>query len=184
MPGLTELAAVVCRIGITTFGSGTTTVILLSREMTERKWLLQRQCDSFYALARVVPGTNVLAFVASSAHAVRGWVGAAAAVVALSVPASFVVVALTLAYERWHNHPAGGAVIGAAMASIAGIILGAAWLLSRPRFVRGDRIRAFLLVAGAAALSQWISPLMVIGAAAVAGYFWPDRSAPAADSPN
>lgn len=174
-PSLGTIARLFFRIGNSTFGSGAATVVFLSEEMHRRQWLARWQLDLFYAVARVVPGTNVLAFVAASAHAVRGWPGAIAAVLALSVPASGIVVLLTLLYERWHNHPIGGAAVGAAMASIVGIIAGAAWLLSWPRFVPGDRWRTAVLVAGAAILSLWISPLPVIAIGAVAGYFWPER---------
>src|SRR5688500_6405026 len=128
-PSLRALAALYFRVGNQTFGSGSTTVVLLSRELAERKWLLPLQCDLLFALARVVPGTNVLAFSAATAHAVRGWRGATAALLAYTVPASLLVVLLTLVYQRWHSHPLGGAAILAAMSAIVGIVAGGAWLL-------------------------------------------------------
>ena len=175
-PSLVSLADLYFRIGTKTFGSGSTTVVLLSREITARNWLAQWQTDLFYALARVAPGTNVLAFVATSAHAMRGWAGAITAILSLSIPASIVVVLLTLAYQRWNEHPAGGAFISAAMASIVGIVAGAAWLLSWPRFVRGMRVRTFALVIGAAALSFFLPPLPILAIGAIAGWLWPERS--------
>jgi chromate transporter len=174
-PSLATIAALFFRIGNKTFGSGAATVVLLSRDIEGRGWLPRWQLDLFYAVARIVPGTNVLAFIAACAHAVRGWPGAIAAVLALSVPASGVVVLLTLAYQRWHDHPVGGAAVGAAMASIVGIIAGAAWMLAWPRFLPGERIRTAALVIGAAVLSIWISPLPVIALGAIAGFFWPER---------
>jgi chromate transporter len=161
------------RIGNSTFGSGNTTMILLGREMVERKWLQQWQFDLFYTIARVVPGTNVLAFVASSAHAVRGWLGAVAAVLALCVPASGVIVLLTLAYQRWHDHPVGSAVVTSAMSAIVGIIIGAAWLMAWPTYRSGDRLRTIALVLGGLILSFWLAPLTILLLAAVAGWFWP-----------
>jgi chromate transporter len=175
-PSLATIAGLFFRVGNKTFGSGAATVVLLSREIEERRWLPRWQLDLFYAVARVVPGTNVLAFIAASAHAVRGWPGAIAAVLALSVPASAIVVLLTLIYERWHEHPVGGAAVGAAMAAIVGIIMGAAWLLAFPRFLPGERLRTAVLVAGAAILSLWLSPLQVLALGAIAGFFWPERS--------
>lgn len=174
-PSLASLAGVYFRIGNQTFGSGSTTIILLTREFIERGWLSQMQCDFFFALARVVPGTNVLAFVSGSAYAMRSWRGALAAVFAYTVPASLIVIALTLLYQRWHAHPVGGAAIGAAMAAIVGIIVGAAWLLVAPRLRSGDVLRTITLVLAAIVLSFRISPLAIIGLAAVAGYFWPER---------
>ena len=169
------MAGLFFRIGNKTFGSGAAAVALLSREMDERRWLEQWQSDAIYALSRVVPGTNVLAFVAATAHAVRGWPGAVAALLALSVPASCVVVALTLAYERWHAHPVGNAMIGAAMAAIVGIVAGAAWLLAVRQYQPGARVRTCVLVFGAALLSFYLSPLTVLALGAAAGYLWPER---------
>lgn len=174
-PSLAAIASLFFRVGNKTFGSGAATVVLLSREMAERQWLERWQSDLFFALARVVPGTNVMAFVAASAHALRGWIGMAVAISALSIPASAIVVLLTLAYERWYEHPVGGAIIGGAMAAIVGIIIGAAWILAAPRFIPGERVRTAALVGGAALLSMWLAPLTIIAMAAVAGYFWPEH---------
>ena len=142
--------------------------------MDERKWLERWQSDAIYTLSRVVPGTNVLAFVAAAAHALRGWTGAIAATLALSIPASCVVVALTLVYQRWHSHPFGAAAIGAAMAAIVGIVAGAGWLMAASRFKPGARVRTCLFVLAAALLSFYLSPLAVMALGAAAGWLWPE----------
>ena len=174
-PSIAQIAGLFFRIGNQTFGSGAAAVALLSREMDERKWLERWESDATYTLSRVVPGTNVLAFVAAAAHAVRGWPGAIAAMLALSIPASCVVVALTLVYERWHSHPFGNAAIGAAMAAIVGIVSGAAWLMAVSRFRPGARVRTCVFVVAAALLSFYLSPLSVVALGAVAAYLWPER---------
>lgn len=143
--------------------------------MNRQGWLERSQTDLYFTLARIVPGTNVLAFVASTAAAVRGWAGALTALAALSVPASVAVVLLTLLYQRWHTHAVGGAFISAAMSAIVGIVLSAGLLLALPRFVRGARVRTLALVFGAAALSVWLSPLVILLLLAAVGYLWPDR---------
>jgi chromate transporter len=174
-PSLRTLAALYFRIGNQTFGSGSTTVVLLTGAMTERGWLQRFQCDSFFALARVVPGTNVLAFASATAHAVRGWPGAITAILAYTVPASAVVIVLTLAYQRWNGHPVGGGAITAAMSSIVGIISGGAWLLAAPHLRSQERLRAAALVLGAVVLSLWLAPLTIMAIGAAVGFFWPER---------
>ena len=174
-PSLSALAALYCRIGNQTFGSGNTTSVLLTREITERGWLPQFQCDLLFALARVVPGTNVLAFSAAVAHAIRGWRGAVAAMLAYTVPASAFVIGLTLAYQKWHAHPVGGEAILCAMSALVGIVTGGAWLLILPRIRACEWIRTLVLVTGAVLLSRWLSPLTIMAIAAAAGYFWPER---------
>lgn len=173
-PSIRALAALYFRIGNQTFGSGSTTVAILSRELTERKWLLPIQSDALFTLSRVVPGTNVLAFSAATAHAMRGWRGAIAALAAYTIPASVLVVCLTLVYLKWHTQALGGAAILAAMSAIVGIIAGGAWLLIASRIRSRHWLRTFVLVAGAAILSRWLAPLTIMAIAAVVGYFWPE----------
>jgi chromate transporter len=175
-PSLGALAALFFRVGNKTFGSGNTTMVLLGREMIERHWLDSWQFDLYYTLARVVPGTNVLAFVASAAYAVRGWAGTLAAMAALSIPASGVIILLTLGYQRWHDHLIGGAFITAAMSAIVGIIAGASWLMAWPQFRHGNRVRTAALVLGGLALSFWLAPLTVLLLAAAVGWFWGDTT--------
>ena len=162
------------KIGNGTFGSGTMMVSLLADEMRDCGWLEQARIDLYFTLSRVVPGTNVMAFVASTAHAVRGWRGVALALIATSVPASAVTVALTLAYQRWNTTPLGSAFLGGAMSAIVGVILAAAWRIALPGFVSGTRVRTAALAIGAAALSFWVSPLLILALAAALGAIWPE----------
>jgi Chromate transporter len=62
-PPLRSLAAVFLRHGNMTFGAGSATIATLHREIiTKRGWVTQRQSDLTYALSRLTPGTNLLAF--------------------------------------------------------------------------------------------------------------------------
>lgn len=180
-PSLRELAWLFFRIGNTTFGSGSTIIVLLKREVTEREWIPEWHADLLFALARVVPGTNVLAFVAATAHAVRGWTGAVLSLLALSIPASFGMVALTLAYQHWNGTPRGGAFITGAMCSIVGVIIAASWLLAAPKVKRGTAVRTLTLVLGGAALTPFLQPLAILLIAAALGAVWPtpDEQEPA-----
>ena len=149
-------------------------MVLLSREMNHRGWLERWQTDLYYTLARIVPGTNVIAFVAAAGYAVRGWRGCLAAILALSLPASAIVVLLTLAYQHARDTAFGGAFINACMAAIVGIIVAAGTLLATPRFRSGERVRTSFLVGLAVVLSFWIPPLTVMVLTAVIGFFWPE----------
>lgn len=177
-PSLLRLSWLFFRVGNQTWGSGGTTVVLLSREMDETRWLDRKRSEFYYALARVVPGTNVLAFVAGVSHAIHGWAGVAAALLAYTIPASLVIVLLTMAYQRWQEHPVGGEFILSSMSAIAGIIVAGAVLLLRTRFGPPERVRTLTLVLGALLLSQFVAPLMVLAMAGVVGWFWPDTDGP------
>ena len=171
-PRLGDFLYAFLRIGNSTFGSGTMMVTLLAEEMRDRHWLEQARIDLFFTLSRVLPGTNVMAFVASTAHAVRGWPGVALALTATSVPASAVMLILTLAYQRWNTTPLGSAFLGGAMSAVVGVILAAAWLISLPGFASGARVRTAVLAIGGAALSFWLSPLVILAIAAALGAVW------------
>ncbi len=153
-------------------------MVLLRREVTERGWVPDHHADLLFALSRVVPGTNVLAFVVAIAHAVRGWAGAVAALLALSIPASFIMVGLTLAYQHWNGTRVGGAFLTAAMCSIVGVIIAASWQLAAPRVKRGTAVRTLILVVGGAALTPFLQPLSILVIAAAVGIAWPGQEAP------
>src|SRR5437763_16316125 len=94
-PRLSHLAGVFFRIGNTTVGGGEPTVAALQKELVRRGWLSPEQFGLSYALARLTPGTNMLAFCAAAGWYVLGLAGSAAGVVAVTVPSSVLVVWLT-----------------------------------------------------------------------------------------
>lgn len=172
-PPLSTIGAIILRTGLATFGSGNTTTALIGRELGRRGWLSSESFDLFFTVARAAPGTNLMAFVSAVGWHLRGWSGTAVALAALSIPASIVVVLLTLGYHAWHEHPAGRHAINAAMAAIVGIMAASSWLIVQPKW-RGGIRTATLAIFGLAA-SAYLSPLVIMAAAAVAGYFWQER---------
>lgn len=105
----------------------------------------------------------------------RGWLGGIVALFSLSAPAACIVVLLTLAYQRWSGTPLGHSVVTATAASIVGIIVGAAWLLAKPRVAKREYLRTAVLVLGALILSFWMPPLQIMAIGALLGYCWPER---------
>jgi chromate transporter len=172
-PPLGRLAWIVARTGVGTFGSGNTTSVVLARELEERNWFGPAQFDLCFTIARAVPGTNLFAYIAAVGWSLRGWPGAIVAVAALSIPASAVVVLLTLAYQAWHTHPLGKSAIEAAMACIVGVMAAGAWWLVKPR---ARSVRTAILVLGGLILSRYLSPVLVMALAALAGYLWQEQS--------
>lgn len=178
-PRLGEIGWLFLRIGNTTFGGGDPTMAALHREMVERRgWITNEQFGLCYSLARVTPGTNVLAFCAASAWLAGRWGGSILAVLAACVPSAVLSVVLVRSYEAW---PASATVQGAAggmIAAVAGMMLASALLLFRGQVTHGGVPRALLLTAGSAVLVGWLdwSPVPVLGIAAAAGALWKERS--------
>ena len=73
------------RVGNSTFGGGEPTMAVFQRELVGRRgWLSPEQYGLAYGLARVTPGTNVLAFCAAAGWQLLKWPGALAVVLGLA----------------------------------------------------------------------------------------------------
>jgi chromate transporter len=173
-PSLASLTALYLKIGNTTFGGGDPTVALLQRELTGRGWITREDFALAYSLARITPGTNVLAFCAATGARVLGLFGSIAAVLAVTVPSAILVVLLTHGFETWRTHPKALAAMGGTVAAVAGMVWASVWLLIKPFL----GMRA-ILFAGTAFLAAWkfhVTPVPIILVAALAGYLWPSQA--------
>jgi chromate transporter len=178
---LARLAGIYLRVGNLTFGGGDPTIVALQRELSHRYgWLSNEQFALSFALARVTPGTNLLAFCAGAAWLLLGWAGAIVAVIVATIPSAALVVWLTIAFESAQHPVAAGAVRGAT-AAVVGMMAAAVWILLKPHFRQARAaVRAVTIFAGAMLLF-WefqLSPLQLIAISAVVGWFWrePDVS--------
>jgi chromate transporter len=174
-PPLGQLSLLFFRLVNFTFGGGDPTMAALERELVaRRRWLSAEKYGLSYGLARVTPGTNVLAFSAAVAWFMRGWRGAAAAVIAGTIPCTILVVWLTYGYQAVKDNPFALGAIAGMLASAVGLMFAAAWNLVRPQVKRKTWLRALALAGGAAVLTGGlnVAPIQVIGAAALVGFFW------------
>jgi chromate transporter len=172
-PSLAALTTLYLKVGNTTFGGGDPTMALLQRELIFRQWITQEDFALAYSLARVTPGTNVLAFCAATGARVLGLAGAFAAVLAVTLPSAILAVLLTRGFEAWRDHPWAMAALGGTVAAVSGMMWASVWSLVKPYL--GWRA---LLFTGGAFLAAWkfhVTPVPVILTAALAGYFWVDR---------
>lgn len=133
-----------------------------------RAKLGENEFELAYAVARIAPGTNVLAFCAAMGWRLRGWYGALIAVGALSIPAAIISTFLTLTFQRWPRPFAG------AMAAVVGVILAGGYSLLQPYVRRNSWWRTTAIFVIAVVLSQFLSPLLVLIIAGIIGLFWPE----------
>jgi chromate transporter len=172
---LRTLAALFFRIGNTTFGGGDAITAALQREfITRRGWLTFDQYVLAQSLAKVTPGSGILAFAAATAWMLRGWPGALAAVLAVSVPSSIIVVLLTWGFTAMSANPMAVSTLATILASAVGLMWAAAWLIAKPQMGRRTWLRTSLMVAGAVvALDRWsITPIQILAVAALVGAVW------------
>lgn len=173
---LRKLTGVFLRIGNTTFGGGLPTIAALQRELVEQKrWLSMEDYALAFSLARITPGTNVIAFCAAAGARIMGLRGALAATLAETAPSAVLAVLMTQGYETWRGNAWVMAGVAGTIAAVAGMMWASVWYIVRP-YVGG--IRSALrgaLIALSAFFAFWklgLGPVTVIGLAAVVGLVW------------
>jgi chromate transporter len=184
-PSLAQLTGVFFKVGNTTFGGGPPTMAALQRIFVDRfHWLTNEEYGLAYALARLTPGTNVMAFCAATGWQILGWAGAFAGTLAVTLPSAVVAVIITVGYETWRSNALALAAINGIVAGVAGMMLATVYLLVRP-YTAGWRGPGFqrtlraIVISGGAFLLLWKfkwSPLQIIAIVAVVGLLWQDSA--------
>jgi chromate transporter len=171
-PTLRALAAVFARYGNSTFGGGTATIVEIERHIIdERAWLSRDESHLAFAICRLTPGTNLLAYCVGVGWRMRGLLGAIVALTTASLPCAAIAVALTHFFSTWTAHRLTTGALRAALAAAIGIMVGTARLMVRPYVARREyaRTAAFATTALFLALSGTLTPFRVLAAAAVLG---------------
>jgi len=173
-PSVGSIARVFARLGSTVFGGGTATIAILEEEIVERQhWLDRRETHLAFAVSRLTPGTNMLAFCTGVGWLMRRSVGAVVALVSVSVPCSVLAAALTAFYASWTQHALAQFALRGALASAVAIMVSSCWTLVRPLLRSPYRGRVVLLFIGAFALAiRGVAPLRVLALSAVLGALW------------
>lgn len=190
-PTLAQLTGVFFKVGNTTFGGGPPTMAALQRQFVDRYgWLSPEEYGLSFALARVTPGTNIVAFCAATGWQIAGWAGAIMGTLAPTLPSAVIAVMITVGYETWRTNPWALALINGAVSGVAGMMLATVYSLVKPYTagLRGPGLRRTLrafAISGGAFLLLWKwhrSPLEIIAIAALVGLLWSDPADAAASS--
>lgn len=183
-PTLAAIAGVFARHANTTFGGGSATIAVLKQQVVVRRgWIDEAEFDLSYALSRLTPGTNLLAFCTAAGWTARRWRGALVALVASSIPCSVLAVVMTVFYERLHASALFQAALRGALASAVAIMVATAWVFAEPH-VKAAPWKAVVVAPCAMALSLGVhlSPIQILLLAAAAGIAWP-AGKPRAEQP-
>jgi chromate transporter len=175
-PSLSRIADAFARYGNFTLGGGSATVAVLHREVLEkRKWISNDDFTLCFALARLTPGTNLLAFCTGVGWLLRRLAGAIAALLAASIPCALIVIALTALFDRWQDNSIAQAAIHGAVAAAVAITAKTSWTIAKPHYKSGNRLRVILIGAAAFGLSVGLGvpAIQVLLLAGVVGTFLP-----------
>ena len=183
-PRLDQLGGLVFRAGNFTLGGGTPATAVLQRELIHtRHWFDDADFALCYALARVTPGTNLLAFYTAIGWRLRGWRGATVALLAGAVPCCLLVALITAGFDRISRNQWVAAGIEGALAASVGILLAGFWLLVhpylKPQPLKPWRwLRSVAVVAASILLTLYagLSPVTVLLLAALSGLIGRERA--------
>jgi chromate transporter len=165
-PSLTEIADVFARYGNFTLGGGSaTSAVIHGQIVTRRHWVNDQQFTLCFALGRLTPGTNVLAFCTGIGWVLRGLPGALVALLAASI--------LTALFREWQGNAIAQAAIHGAVAAAVAITAKTSWTIAGPVYRSGARLRVVLI--GAAAFGLYVvlgvpAIYVLLGAALVGGF--------------
>jgi chromate transporter len=175
-PTLRKLTGVFLRIGNTTFGGGLPTIVALQRELVEQRgWLSLEDYALAFSLARVTPGTNVIAFCAAAGARIMGLRGALAGALSETVPSAGLAVLMTQGYETWRTNAWVMAAVAGTIAAVAGMMWASIWYIVKPYFNDRNSIFRGLVITLGALSAVWklgFGPLSVIGLAVIVGLLW------------
>ena len=174
-PTLAEIASVFGRYANTTFGGGSATIAVLKEQVVEkRSWLREPEFELNYALSRLTPGTNLLAFCTAAGWTRRRWLGAFVALLASSLPCSLLVVLVTLFYGELQGSTWFQAALTGALAAAVAIMGATAWVFAEPH-VKAAPWKAAIVVPGTVglALGLELTPVKILLLAALVGVLWP-----------
>jgi chromate transporter len=154
-PSLTEIADVFGRYGNFTLGGGSaTSAVIHGQIVTRRHWVTDQQFALCYALGRLTPGTNVLAFCTGIGWLLRGLPGALVALLAASIPCTLIVIVITALFREWQGNAIAQAAIHGAVAAAVAITAKTSWTIAGPVYRSGARLRVVLI--GAVAFGLYV----------------------------
>jgi chromate transporter len=178
-PSLHQIAGVFARYANFTLGGGSATIAVIHAEIIgKRRWVSEEQFGLAFALCRLTPGTNLLAFCVGIGWILRRWFGAVVALLAASTPCTLIVVALTILFSRWQDNAYAQAAIRGAVAAAVAITVKTVWTIAHPHYRPGNRMRVISIGGTAFALHVFggIPPVDVLLIATVIGFLLPEPS--------
>lgn len=127
-----------------------------------------------FAVSRLTPGTNLLAYCTAVGLTTRGPAGALMALIAASVPSSVMCVIATIVYERLAASPALSMLVLIGMTVAVLLLCSSAWHLAKPLLLDATtRKRAVVIAVVAAAMTlAGLSPIVVLLGAGALGAMW------------
>lgn len=162
-----------------TFGGGSVTVVVMERDIVEsRAWMSKESFRTIYGLARLTPGTTILALITGLGWRFFHWPGALAALAIAAIPGALLAVLLAATYQSLSQNSIAKLFLGGAAAAVTGFIAASLWRIVLPYWQSPQRLLCIAVYLAALALtSAGAPPFPILLGLALSGFFWPLREA-------
>lgn len=172
-PGLMELGRLMWKHAAFTVGGGGVTMIALERDIVEREgWMGPERFRALYGVAKLTPGTSILALAAMIGWEFGRWRGALAMLAVASLPGCLLAAGLTAAYQSFVEEPAVRSFVAGAAAAVCGLIAATIWGMVEPYWRGEQRVTSCVVFLAALGMALWgWSPLPVLVGFGVGGYW-------------
>ena len=174
---LAEVTRLFLKLGFTAFGGPAAHVALMEEEVVNRRgWLDRQHFLDMVAAVNFIPGPNSTELAIHIGFVRAGWKGLIVAGVCFIVPAMLIVLPLAWCYVTYGATPAVGQALVGIKACMVAIVAVALWRFARTGIKDAFTAMVAILAVGAALLMQRYAipqqELIILGAAAVAGFVW------------
>lgn len=172
-PSLGELCRLILKHAAFTAGGGSVTVIALERDFVESTgWLSRDRFRALYGIARITPGTTILALAAGIGWDFYRWPGAILCLALSVIPCSLLAALLAGLYLQLSENAVAQRFLAGTAAAVCGLIAASILRMMQPYMNRADVPGTLTVFAIVLALSFWgFSPFPIFIALGIAGYF-------------
>jgi chromate transporter len=157
------------KIGASSFGGWSSTVLLLEKEFVETGVLESNQLKGATAYANILPGGTQVSLVANVGYQLRGVTGAAVATVSYLLSAFTLIVLFAAVYFHYLHSGQLMHHIGGLIAALSGVILANAYRIGSKHIVHAGLWLA-VIAAFAARLFLNVDTVLIIACFAVGGF--------------
>ena len=136
------------KIGLLSFGGGSTTLVLMEQEVVRRRgWLDNREFLFTMGLSRMWPGVHLLAQAVLIGHVLGGVRGGLICLLGMMVPATLVTVLFTAFFVVLRENPLGAGMIAGVLPATAGLSFAVAYRFARGEVAGGSRRAGTAIIA-------------------------------------
>lgn len=175
-PSLGQLCRLLLKHAAFTVGGGSVTTVALERDFVEgEKWLSRDRFRTIYGLARLTPGTSILALTTGLGWDFYRWPGALLGLVCAAIPGSILAALLAAGYQEIYRNEIARRFMAGGAAAVCGFIAASVVKMIQPYLGADQRLgTAVIFVAVLAVSLLGVSPFPVFVGLGVLGYLLPD----------